>query len=175
MESIMSVTLRKDCLEETFKDVELLIYDTIHKFQRKYKGDFDDLTGVAFLAFIRAFESFDFEKGYSFSTWLRLQIWHQLQNEWSKERRRGQKSKRQRDYQTHYKQNSLNEFLAEINQDARTIVDLILETPKDLKEMISDIDNDMKAVKSILHDYLLDMGWKKERILLAFHQIEKAL
>lgn len=54
---------------DSYKDVENLIYNLIHKYQKRYGGEWDDLLAECNLAFSYAYKTYNPERS-KFSTWV---------------------------------------------------------------------------------------------------------
>ena len=73
----MSNALAMEAVTVTYLDVKNLIYDTCHKFKRRYGGNIEELIDCANYFFVLAYHSHDAAKS-SFTTYLRFKIWHGL-------------------------------------------------------------------------------------------------
>lgn len=60
-------------LTETFLDVKEEIHRTVRWFNRNYKGDREEQLSEAYLAFMKAYESYDPDKG-AFKDWIRYKV-----------------------------------------------------------------------------------------------------
>lgn len=169
----MSRALEKALIEETFKDVEKLIYKCVHNFISQHGGDFEELKSQSFLAFMESYKKYKADENASFSTWMTNQIRFSLINNRIKESRFSRY--RQSDAIRQSYCSRLHEILTDLEEDAKTIVNLIFETPADLMELIAKENGEMKKVKSILYFYLKNNGWSRRKIANAYLQIRRAL
>src|SRR4051812_20500901 len=69
--------------ELSFKAVEKLVYHTVHAFQRKHGGNFDDLLSTAQELYLKAYRTYSYDKG-EFSQRVRFVIWYGLLDEFRK-------------------------------------------------------------------------------------------
>lgn len=126
-------------LTENYKDVELLIYDTVHRFLDRYgacqgerrRQEAQELIAEANLLFLEAYQRYDDSKG-NFPSWVRYFIYKQLLERCRRQCMRNKRLK-QRDVDLemaiHAKERSqfdLGDFFDELSDDARAIVKLTL-------------------------------------------------
>lgn len=69
---------------ETYRDVDKLIYRIIHNFIKRYGGEFDDLLSMCNEAFVEAYITHNHTLA-SFTTWLVPKLWHKMLREKHKE------------------------------------------------------------------------------------------
>lgn len=183
---------------ETYEDVRLLIFDTVHKFHRSYGGDFEELVGDAHLIFMEVYNNFDPGRGTKFSTWLRLKIWYGLLE---KARAQAKRRKGLHDRavdQTDKRMSSINltdiscidltnipavnqptfsllDFISEreISKDAVIVVNLVLNPPPGLGKIFE--KSGWKRVRGCLREYLRGLGWTVARISESFSEIRQVL
>lgn len=163
----------KDKITENFKSVEKLIYSTVSSFRKKYGViEKDELISIGFMGFMEADTSYNPEKC-AYTTWVRLKIWSKLMDYIVHE----QKIKRHReiDKRISCPPNTFIQLLDSLNNDAKNIIDLILDTPDDLQLLINTSNGGSKQIKKTIAKYLGNMGWHNKRIQYAFTQIQKAL
>src|SRR5574343_1138297 len=67
----------RDACEETYRDVQRLLFKIIHNFQAKHGGDWDDLMSVADEAFVVAYQTYRPERA-QFTTWLQTKVYWAL-------------------------------------------------------------------------------------------------
>lgn len=153
-------------ITESYEDVRLLIYSTIHRFIRSYGGDFEDLLSDANEFYMLAYRTWDRNKG-PFPSWVRFQVWTELL-----ERVRRNTSKNNRlprlyaDITTmeHKRRFSLEDFTFDLSADAAEVVKWItLNPPKGPSKLC------------IVRKHLNQQGWSGERIDEVFEEITEAL
>jgi len=178
----MESTLRRTSLEETYKDVENLIYTITWKFQNKYGGIFEELRAEANLLFVIAFDSYDPKKA-RFSTWLFHNIWNGLLTY-------KQTIHKQTPY-THYskeesysfqetedKQNSFIrtfEILDELREDTKTITQLILDPPESFTKITPKKGESGCHTRVAIRQYLSSLGWTARQIRESFAEITEVI
>jgi len=176
----MKETLRKDILTETYKDVQKLIYATAWNFWKIHGGDVEDLVAQANLIFIDAFDTYDSNKS-KLTTWLTFKIRKGLFRYMKKEvlRRRNGIAIDDRlveSIPTRKRDISVMDFLDELNSDAIVVLQMFLETPRDiLVDMLNRhgrIDGVRAHLKMRLGNRLRQMGWGTSRIKRAFEIIK---
>jgi DNA-directed RNA polymerase specialized sigma subunit len=164
----------QDSTEETLKDVQKLIYKTVHEFCAMYKTNFDEMLSEAYLCFMNTIKIYDPQGGRSFSTHLRQRIWFYLFNTQIRKSKQPVLSREWDEPETRSAYGFV-ELLDELNQDAQTIVNLILNSPMDLVRMMDHHGGKAKNAKTTLYAYLQKQGWDKKRIEANFNNITTAL
>lgn len=179
----MNTALRKDILTETYNDMQGLIFETTWKYWRIHGGDIDDLIGQANLSFIRAVDSHDGSRS-KLTTWIGVCIQQDLRNYMVNEYKQTHPisiddENFNLDIRASNNSFSVMELLDEMEKDALTILQLFLETPK---EIIMDILEEGKQMNHIqghlrgrLRNRCRQMGWTIERIKKSFNEIKKAI
>jgi len=177
MATTTAAAARKELANESFKDVELLIWDSVHRFHRRYGdhyGTREELFSEGCVAFTIAYRRYDPAKG-SFPTYVRTVVGHTLLELVRTETKRRVRFNTTTEVEPsvsppHF---SLTDFLDEISEDARAIVSLVLDTPTGLLRVMQ--EDDRKQVKHTLRQYLDGMGWDTSRVTRAFSEISTAL
>lgn len=169
---------RHRLMAETYEDVERLIWDVVHKFHRKHGFQYGkprELYSQACVGFMHAYQTYDIKKG-SFSNYVRqiveFKLLELIRTE-TKHRVRMHQADELEVVDPSHSSFSLGELLDEVSEDAKAIVMLVLDTPHDLLHAMQCEDND--SVKYLLRQYLVGLGWAKERIAECFSEITHAL
>ena len=165
----------KDAINETYGDVELLVYSTVHQFIRSYGGDFDECLSVAHDAYIDAYDRYDGSS--SFSSWVRWKVWYRLLDDM---RNRAKHAARvicddgtalatvATDTPPEF---DLDGFLGRLSREARDVVRVVLDPPE---EVVKDLALFGDSPPSFLHTvrtYLAYMGWSKAEVAEAFDEV----
>ena len=186
--------LRKEILTATYEDMQNLIFETAWKHWRRHGGDIEDLVGQANLSFIRAVDSHDESKS-ELTTWIVVCINQDLRNYMVREYRQthisiiDEKIKRSHlsvsdegehlDIQDSYNTISVMELLDEMEKDAHTILQLFLETPKEVIMNVLEEGKHMNHLQGYmrrrLRNRLRQMGWTINRIKKSFNEIKAAI
>ncbi len=164
-------------IDKTYKDVQFLIYHTVKKFIKHHGGDFDELVSEANLLFVRMykgdFAKYNPNKGASFSTWFRYNLWMNLKTY------RSRQIKKQSDQITikttvepsvSYSDFSISELRQRISTEANEVLNLILHTPAELLEMIQSTGGRVIRIKKCISNYL-----KKHRPSYSANKIFKEI
>ncbi len=185
----MNAILRKDILTETYKDMQGLIFETCWRYWKQHGGNIDDLIGQANLSFIRAVDSHN-ETQSKLTTWIVVCIKNDLRNYMIKEYKHTHiasiDDEDVYDYQNITTPNnsfSVIELLDEMEKDAHIILQLFLETPKEVIDNVlvegkqmNRIQRHMKSsMKKRLRNRLRQMGWTLQRIAKSFNDIKEAI
>ncbi len=164
------------------KSVEDLVYFVAHKFRRRFGGDIEDLIGEANLAFVRAVNGFDRERGFSFNSYLYAAIWNSLLKFNSSEREQemdsldaifaaGGQFVAQLD-----REFDVDGFANDLPSDVKLIFKLIIQAPADLTQAVILKGNEYRNWRSCLQDYLRqNFGWTARRVRENFREIERVL
>lgn len=168
--------------EESYLDVENLIYHSVHKFIRKYGGDFDELVGEARVIFSELYTGLG--RGYikenpkyNFAQSLQYFIAVNLLS-----KRRQELFRNARCKMTAYDENIkdqpttddywLTDFLDGLSDDAVTIVKIVLDSPGFVLRIEGPATDNPKE---FLMEYLSSMNWSSRRIKSCFREIRRAL
>lgn len=165
--------LREDVLTCAWQQVEKLLYHTIHKFRRRYGGEFDDYLGLAHLCFMRAFRKHDHRQA-KFGTWAAYLLWcdckqmlrrtikyqQRLPNVFMTDPLPAIAARRAPTFK-------LLEFVGDLSGDAQDVVLIAIRQPD------QHLTGDRQRVR--LRKLLRALGWKHGRITAAFHEIGDAL
>ncbi len=168
---------------ETFHDVQGLIYWTVSKFKEQYGGDFDDLVSEANLIFTELYSgegrAFVQQGNRSFSSALHWLISHQLLDQLRYRAFRNNRCRVScREILPEKTQNNhgswLVDLMDELSDDARTIVEIVLETPDSILRLEMDDFKDGHP-KTCIKKYMQTLGWNMSRIKRTFQEISEAL
>lgn len=170
-------TARQQLAQESYEDVELLVWSVVHKFHRQYGdlyGTREELFSEGCLGYALAYQSYDPSKG-SFPTYVRNMANYKLLELVRTETKRRVRFNTTSDVELvdQPRSFSLTDFLDEISEDARAIVGLVLDTPGDLLRVTR--EDSHRDVKHTLRQYLDGMGWETSRVETAFSEIATAL
>lgn len=178
----MKPTLRKDILTETYKDMQKLVAGAAWNFWYIYGGDVDDLIAQANLIFIDAFDTYDSSRS-KLTTWLTFKIRKGL-FEYMRNGNGHRLMHARIDDEFIKKQPAPNgdfsviELVDEMEQDARIVLQLFLETPREVMVNILNsnrrIDHAQAHMRKRLRNRLRQMGWTVRRIRKAFEEIKNA-
>lgn len=177
----MELALQKEAITSTYEDVEFLIKKTVHEFQKRYGGDFEELQSHAHLLFMDAWKKHNRERA-SFPTWCRYRVWYGLLDVL---RTKMQKDNRHKQVPLSPDATAprpwLREFLADLSNDAKMIVMLVLDTPKDIelnmrrRRRLYKEEKDRARTRRAVREFLRDIGWTKDQVRTAFTEIKEAL
>ena len=179
----METALRKNILEETYKDMEKLILKVTWKFKTRYGGEIDDLIGQANLLFIYGFDEYDETKKAKLSTWLwhyiNTGLWNYIKTENHKNNHISIDDEEVNINPQTSDSFSVIELLDELEQDTLLIIRLFLETPNELIASVIDDGKQMNHMRGFmrrrLRNRLKQMGWTISRIKKAFEKIKEAV
>lgn len=180
--------------EDTFPAVENLLWDVAHRFRRKYGGDVQEYFAEACKAYVEVFgdkvngrhkEGVKFSAAVGRWAWLHLTDIRRLD---ARKRRLnlvatasldaprddGRKWEPE-DRPANNPGGKVYELLASLRGDAGVCLQLVLQAPEDLLEVVEAKGGEHRNFRSSLKDYLRDAGWAASRIAKAFADVKAAL
>lgn len=179
----MSATLaltkyqRTSC-EETYHDVENLIYDLCWQFKRKFGGDINELIADANTHFMRAYQAQSFDPSKSkFSTWVSNIVWRGLLCDHTRDRTRRVQviASEKMDLNEAKLESKLLAAMAELTGDAATVLRLVVDMPEELAAASRARGGQPRNIRSALREYLAGIGWSYERVAESFDEIRSIL
>jgi hypothetical protein len=170
-----SLALRNDAMTETYLDVKDDINRTVLQIYAKYGrviGSVDDLLADANLLFVQAYDRFDRNRGASFSTWVRGFVWRGLTELVRRRVNKNRLAKKivHREVYIHHEFDFVD-LLDSLSDDAKHVIKLVVQTPKELMEIMSQ----GQPARKCLVSYLKEVGWNQSRISETFSEIGSAL
>ena len=66
---------QQSAADQTFAEVERLVYHTAHRFRRRYRGDWEDVKSDAFLGYCKAYRDHQGDRA-RFTTWVARSVWY---------------------------------------------------------------------------------------------------
>jgi len=177
-----STIITLDATTETYFDIQNLIFDTVWKFQRQNGGDFDEMVAEANLIYMKAFLSHNPNKS-QFSTWLRFALWKGLIDfrRFIREENRYINIKHFEEIENFHLYPASTyipfwDLISELSDDAKTIVDLILEPPEIMQSAALRKGNAPCNIKTALRTHLsYVLGWSANQIKNSFQEIAAVL
>jgi len=177
----MNITLRQDAMNETFNDVRSLIRNVVWNFIRSHGGDFNEYEAEANHIFIKAYDNYDPKKA-KFTTYLVNRIrgglldYIKRTNKYAKHGH-GIISIEQTEFDCSdgKKQFYILDLLDEVTDDAKTILNLILDIPIEIEEDCLNRGTNGRAMKESIRRYMQKLGWTKNRIKETFKEITEVI
>lgn len=183
----MGTALREIAWTDTYEDVEKLIYDTVHQFNRRYGVDVEESIGVGKEIFMKVLTSpigrggYDRSRG-SFTNWLRFKIWHELLERKEKEARNYSRLKRvdvedwSRFTVAAPPPGRWAEIREELSTDAKMIVHVMLDPPLDVTATLKALGTPTPhRMRRAVMEFFCDLGWSKERVADSFNEIRRVI
>ena len=161
-------------IEETYHDVEKMLYQLCWKAVEKFGGEFDEYLSAANLGFMKAYNGYDSSRQCCFNTLL----WWCVRNCITDVGRETVKAKRvgllgEKDgEQIHSNRFDLSQFLASISDDARLMVQSVVSMPGDLNLLAG---RKRSTVRRGLSSMLQESGWSAARIIETRQEVREAL
>lgn len=161
-------------IETTYEECVGLLQDTVWKFIAKYglpTHMYDELFSQANLAFVEAYKDHN-ENRSKFTTWLRNKVWWKLLMEWGKDSRHHLNTTREPRKMPHRKVQWCVDWLDALNEDAKNLVCMFQQSPKDLDKLYQ-YSLVAPAGKRVFH-YLQDKGWTRGQIQSAIRNMKES-
>lgn len=173
---------------ETYRDVEKLIYKEVGSFQKRFGGDFDELLSEANLAFMRAYKAYDLTRG-EFTTLLVTSIRHGMMNVLRSRMKANSRKTVSLDAvgcndtalaeqladEMEPPKFDLESFAKGLTKDAKTVIEILLDTPTDLESAFFWAGGEERHWKSSIRQYLQSLGWTAVRVKESFLELKVAM
>lgn len=178
--------------EQTYRDVEQLIYHTVHRFHRRHGGDFEEQLSAARLIFMAAYNDHTAGKIHvPFHTALVNYIWYSLFDRYRTDTGHRRITPRPgvtslatagldggaydpADYRANKAAadaGTIERILDGLSADAAICVRLVLEPTPDLEAAAESKGGTGRNWLSSLRGLLLGQGWTAERVTAAFREV----
>lgn len=168
-----------DTRTETYQDLQALIKSMARRFCQAYNMPLDEGLSLAHEAFLESFLSFQSNRG-KFHSYVCQKILSKLY-EWNRTTVRrnilGPRENVPMETLTEKQQQQwLVDFLDSLTEEARMVVQLVLDPPRDIIHcLIEKGDATPARWRSAIKEFLSDMGWTREQVTKTFSEIRKAL
>lgn len=168
--------IRHQAVQESYRDVERMIADLVRRHTNCPNCDYEERIGAANEAYCRAYAAYDPRRG-AFTTL----VWHSVRNKLKNQCRAccrhpqvGYNVNSHIDRMEDKKSIGLTAILADLSDDARVVVEMVLEAPGELKSLLkrNKSGQDKRYALSI---HLQKLGWTMARVVESFHEIRRAL
>lgn len=163
-------------IDSAFESVKKLIFKLCYEERRRTQRPFDECLSEAFIAFEKAWKSFDGSRGIKFTTWVARKVRFHFLELNREERRRYRPTKEIQEWIPDRAGVGMRPW--ELSQEAQMVTRLILETPKEIQDLLDAIgvQRTPKQYKKAVWRYLRwSCGWSKIRIERVFSEISEAL
>lgn len=157
--------------EETYASVEKMIYRLAWKATKKYGGDFNDYLTEANEGYCIAYRTWTPDRKCSFSSHCWNCVFHEIQDYVA---RRKDVPTEDLSLVPETEERGLGALLCDLGEDARTIVQLVLEAPGDLAAVLR--FRKAEKIRRGLWQYAHEnLSWDMGRTSAAFEEISQAL
>jgi len=193
----MTTTIITPPIVDTYLDVERLIYYVCNKFKKRYGGDIEEMIGEANIIYMKVYKIWKPTGGMSFTSLLCTCVYRKLTDIHRMSIRKskiwgtsldglpfyGKKTSRT-EYENIRSINdmgvmedkSLSPFdIEEFTNDAKTIIQLILDEPEEIKTKVEQKGNQYRNWRSVVRTYLKEIDWTARRISESFEEIRSSL
>lgn len=145
-----------------------LVISTAKRFHRYFGGNLEDVVAEAFYLYTKQAPRYDPELG-KFSTWIIFKVWQGL-IDWVREQTRREIVRGGKHISLSFPVKDKDKFdlrllLADLSDDAATIVSLVVALDKPVKD----------TRKGLIKHLLSKLGWTAERVIDSFREIREAL
>ena len=160
--------------DETYQDVEKLIYRLAWNAVDRYGGEFDEYVSAGHLGYMKAYQTHDPSRG-AFTT----HLWHCVVNAITDVRRAKERDGRQSllgdgDEKLPARNGfDLGRFLTELSEDAKLMVRAVVDSPGDLTLLLRTTST--RQIRRGLYQMLKSVGWSPARIIEYQQEVREAL
>lgn len=175
-ETTMTVLMPSDGLVHHYRELEATIHEAIRSFQRKHGGNWEDLLDQALLIFVNASQKYD--RQCDAHAFVRNHTYYTLLDQYRNEKgRHGNHPKAEPllDIYALPETFSLDALLEDLSDDAKLAIQLAINTPPELTEMVERRGGQLRNFRSCIKMYLDGMGWSRARIKRTFEEVRTAL
>lgn len=166
-------------IDDTYSDVEKLIYKVVNEFMRRHGGEFEELLSTANEVFMDAYLSW--KAGMApFTNFLSICIYRRLLGEKRKRMKMPLKSlvdKEGANIEVEDKHREFNEagLVDGLSSVAKELVGLVLHTPDALAAAVRAKGDKDIHYSSTIKEYLYSMGWSRATVRSAWGEVTGAL
>ena len=171
-----TLILQQDVMNETYNDMKNLIAQTVWRFKNIYGIEFEEYLAEANLLFLKAVKSHSNKS--QLSTWIVTNIWYGLLNKLHKEQswisQRSDFQVIEKIFLTSHPPITASELVDEISLDAKLILSLTLDMPREIIQNAKRSKNHLN-LKISLKNYLRNIGWTIRRVQESIDEIQNAI
>jgi hypothetical protein len=173
---------------DAYELVRNLVFHQVHKFRRRYGGEFDELVCEANLAFVKGHAQFTTGKTATgktitdpYATEIRRWVWYEMFDAMRTRLRRKAIApmvaiKEGQEFPDRLPEWDVSSWAAELGPDARLAVELVLNPPAPIENTAEAKGGEPRNYRSTVRAHLAaDLGWSTKRINAAFEEIRRAL
>ena len=174
----MALALAQDIMAESFTDMNEALDKLVWKFRMRYGGEVDELRAEANLQFIYAHNKYNPESGLSYAGWVCFRVWKCLLERVRRSARQRARSKdvgMENEYDVPTRCDDIRNVILfdQFSENAKAIVDLLLDTPDDLQTLITKRGGSMANARTGVRTYVQKtLAWSKERAIETIKEIE---
>lgn len=165
-------------MEQTYDDVKQMIFQLAHLHQKHWGGEKDDIIGEANLAFVKAYKTFDPNKGVLFVTYLHKVITNSLRT--YERRRRVQLNIIEKGKERSHRRDGfdLRGLLEGLSEDAQLLVKVLCLPPPEVRLQAKGRGFGLESHRSMFcaaKDFLRSLGWGRKRLARVCGEVKAAL
>ncbi len=176
------MTHSRQACAATYADVEPLIFQLVNRFVGRYDYDRDEALGIARLAYMQAYNSYDY-KAAAFTTWLGWKVWSRLMDAKKRDARRAAKTKfLSIDVENQNRTGMIRDLIpARESFDRKAVLDRLGPEGKLVARMVLDSPGALRSAfgiretRKVLRRRLLDMGWVPAEVRRVFAEVRTVM
>ncbi len=176
------MTHSRQACAATYADVEPLIFRLVNRFVDRYNYDYDEALGIARLAYMQAYCSYDYKVA-AFTTWLWWKVWSRLMDAKKRDARRAAKTRfLSIDVENQNRTGMVRDSIPERKSfDRQTLVDRLGPEGKLVMRMVLDSPGALRSAfgiretRKVLRRRLLDMGWIPAEVRRVFAEVRTVM
>jgi len=170
--------------DETYGDIEKMIYNICWKMQRKFGGDVEEYVSVANEAFAEKQDRYDPSRG-AFTTFIWVVVRNAIRTWLGKERKSRMFFVEELDVDSSTEGHGvpfpfrsrfdIEDFYRTASEDAVEVVKMIMQSPIEIMDAITVTERGRTSVRQSIRQYYRNLGWGVMRIAEAFNEIKESL
>jgi len=171
-------SLRADIISEAYEDLRLMVFNIAHRFSAKFKIPFEDMLGQAHVIFIQQMDRYDPAHGAKLGTWIFSKVTWGLMSWMRTELRHWHLDDADEldEEASNADSRFLVEIVSELSDDARAVVQLILDAENDFKLTCRwNRAHTRSGMLRSLREHLEDIGWHSRQIKTCIQEIRHVL
>jgi len=178
----MTVTLSQYVIDGVYHDVQGIIRMYVRRWIDRYGtvlGGWEEVESMANEFFMDAYSTFDASRS-EFNTWvgnlIRFNLLTAMKKKFLHDKRFPAEEATFDELAPKQSSFVLPEFLEELSEDARTVAELVLDAPIDIRLALAQHKTVKPSqLRRAVMGFLKDIGWCAERIAESFSEVSEAL
>jgi DNA-directed RNA polymerase specialized sigma24 family protein len=163
---------------DSYKYLHQMLERMAARYVYLYGYDFEEVMQEACVGFLLAHVDYNWKKQASFRSWVYTKVSKRLLDYHRKQTKARQLKGKEQEVYDPWNPFWLFEFLDGLGEDAKTVVQIVLESPQELRYAIKSkgkYNPKPRDIRSAINDVLADIGWTAQRVRDTFTEIRRNL